>query len=106
MILGCGRVRYCAPSGSASLMPKIPNFLSPPLPAPTAGTPPAMSPQPPDWRTRLRLASRVLIASDFDGTLACIVPEPDTAVPVPGAVAALSALAQRPDFRLAIVSGQ
>lgn len=56
--------------------------------------------------SRLRHASRVLIASDFDGTLAAIVPQPDAAVPMPGALALLSRLAAQPRLRVAVVSGR
>jgi len=48
----------------------------------------------------------VLVATDFDGTLAPIVARPEDALPLPGAVAALAALAQRRDLRVAIVSGR
>lgn len=48
----------------------------------------------------------MLVAADFDGTLAPIVARPEEAVPLPGAVAALAALARRRDFRAAIVSGR
>ena len=60
----------------------------------------------PHWRNRLSRAGRVLVASDFDGTLAQIVPEPDEAAPLPGAVELLAQLARRGDFRVAIVSGR
>ncbi|HUX68426.1 MAG TPA: trehalose-phosphatase [Terriglobales bacterium] len=48
----------------------------------------------------------MLVATDFDGTLAPIVARPEDAVPLPGAVAALTALAQRRDLRVAVVSGR
>ena len=48
----------------------------------------------------------MLVASDFDGTLAPIVAEPERAAPLPAALMALSTLAARPDFRVAIVSGR
>ena len=47
----------------------------------------------------------VLVACDYDGTLAPIVEHPDLAVPQPGAVDALAALAPRV-ARLAIVTGR
>lgn len=59
-----------------------------------------------DWRRKLAGARRVLVATDFDGTLAEIVPEPDAATPVPGAQAALTALAAAASFEVAIVSGR
>ena len=81
-------------------MPRIPDFLSP---LPTVNS---ASPKTQDWRKQLQHASRVLIASDFDGTLAEIVPDPDAATPLPEAIAVLSRLAQLPRARVAIVSGR
>ena len=49
---------------------------------------------------------RILIASDFDGTLSEIVPVPDEAGPVEGAVAALSDLAALANVDLLLVSGR
>ncbi len=49
---------------------------------------------------------RVLIASDFDGTLSEIVPVPDDARPVEGAVAALTELAALSNVDLLLVSGR
>lgn len=48
----------------------------------------------------------MLVATDFDGTLAPIVADPDAAAPAAGAVAALSVLARRPGFAVAVVSGR
>jgi trehalose-phosphatase len=48
----------------------------------------------------------VLIASDFDGTLAPIVPRPDAAAPLPGALDLLTRLAAHPRLRVALVSGR
>ncbi|MGH9519144.1 MAG: trehalose-phosphatase [Terriglobales bacterium] len=74
----------------------LPDFLSPEIhPTP-----------PPGWRPRLRAARRILLASDFDGTLAAIAPQPELARPLPGALAVLAALARRRDFRVALVSGR
>lgn len=78
-----------------TLLPPLPHFLSSATTAAPGG-----------WRPRLRAARRVLLASDFDGTLAAITPEPEVACPLPGALAALTALAQRRDFRVALVSGR
>ncbi|HYJ61465.1 MAG TPA: trehalose-phosphatase [Actinomycetota bacterium] len=55
-------------------------------------------------RIRDRLAGAAIVL-DFDGTLAPIVPDPATAAPLPGAHAALAALAPRV-LRLAIVTGR
>ena len=53
----------------------------------------------------VRVAARAGIFCDFDGCLAPIVPDPETSQPLPGAVAALEALARR--FHVvAIVSGR
>src|SRR5690348_11637937 len=60
----------------------------------------------PDWRRELAGARCVLVATDFDGTLSNIVPNPDEAHPVEGAQAALRDLAARTDFAVAIVSGR
>src|SRR5689334_9470837 len=46
----------------------------------------------------------VVVMSDFDGTLAAIVDEPEGAVPVRGAVDALAALAER--VRVGVISGR
>jgi trehalose 6-phosphate phosphatase len=48
---------------------------------------------------------RALIATDFDGTLAPIVPDPQMARPAPGAVAALSALAETAGT-VAVITGR
>lgn len=48
---------------------------------------------------------RALIAVDFDGTLAPIVPDPDDSRPAPGAVGALRRLAER-GARIAVVTGR
>jgi trehalose 6-phosphate phosphatase len=49
--------------------------------------------------------AHALIALDFDGTLAPIVPDPTTSRPVPGALASLRALAER-GAQVAIVTGR
>ena len=49
--------------------------------------------------------ARALVASDYDGTLAQIVDDPANAVPVPGAVAALTRLATRVGT-VAIITGR
>jgi len=68
---------------------------------------PALSP--PVWSSlckRLSRASRVLLALDFDGTLAPIVEDPDQAVMSPRTHALLSALVEKSNYRIAIVSGR
>lgn len=49
---------------------------------------------------------RILIASDFDGTLSEIVPIPGDARPVPGAVDVLAELSNLPNVELMLVSGR
>ncbi|HKJ93919.1 MAG TPA: trehalose-phosphatase [Longimicrobiales bacterium] len=58
------------------------------------------------WRERRRLAGRMLVAVDFDGTLSPIVERPEDAAIVPAARAALSDLAARGDTVVAVVSGR
>lgn len=48
----------------------------------------------------------LLVASDFDGTLAPLVLDPMAARPLPGAMEALTALAQLPGTSVALVSGR
>ena len=49
---------------------------------------------------------QLLVACDYDGTLAPIVEDPTTAVPLPEAVAAVRALAALPQTTVAVVSGR
>lgn len=58
------------------------------------------------WRAARAAAGRMLLALDFDGTLAPIAPTPAEATLANGASAALAALAARTDMRVAIVSGR
>lgn len=58
-------------------------------------------------RARLKRLPRLLVASDFDGTLSPLVDHPGDAVPHPAAVAVLEDLANLyPRVRLAILSGR
>jgi trehalose 6-phosphate phosphatase len=59
-----------------------------------------------EWRAARRQAGRLLLALDFDGTLAPIVEWPEQATLLPAAREALLRLARRPDTDLAIVSGR
>jgi trehalose-phosphatase len=59
-----------------------------------------------DALSRVARVARLLVASDYDGTLSPIVEDPARAVPQPGAVAALAALAALPDTEVAVVSGR
>lgn len=49
---------------------------------------------------------RILVASDFDGTLSDLVARPDDAKPVPGAVEVLESLASAPYVNVVLVSGR
>ncbi len=55
---------------------------------------------------RLRSARRLLVATDFDGTLAPLADHPTGARLDPRALAALTALRGRPGVRLAVLSGR
>lgn len=59
-----------------------------------------------DWRTARARAGRMLLALDFDGTLAPIVPIPDEAAMLPSVQAALGHLIKRTDTVIAVVSGR
>ncbi len=54
----------------------------------------------------LASTKNLLIALDFDGVLAPIVPVPSDARPLPGSAAAITALASLPDTTVALVSGR
>jgi trehalose 6-phosphate phosphatase len=58
------------------------------------------------WADRRARDGRMLLALDFDGTLAPIVPVPEDAGILPAAREPLAALARRADTRVAIVSGR
>src|SRR5690606_13047178 len=59
-----------------------------------------------EWRARRARAQSMLLALDFDGTLAPIVPQPHQATLLPGARRAIQRLLDRADTRIAIVSGR
>lgn len=59
-----------------------------------------------DALTRAAQVPRLLITSDFDGTLAPIVNNPADARPLRDGAEALVALAQRPDTSAALISGR
>jgi trehalose-phosphatase len=54
----------------------------------------------------LAAAKRLLVASDFDGTLAEIVEDPDLATPLARSKAALEALAETDGTTVAVISGR
>ncbi|GAA1372620.1 trehalose-phosphatase [Catellatospora chokoriensis] len=63
----------------------------------------------PELRSALAQLARVphlLVACDYDGTLAPIVEDPSAAAPIPEAVAALRSLATLPQTTVAVVSGR
>lgn len=55
---------------------------------------------------RVASAHHLLVACDFDGTLAPIVDDPDTAAALPDAIDALRRLARLPNTTVAVVSGR
>ncbi|HEV7712395.1 MAG TPA: trehalose-phosphatase, partial [Asanoa sp.] len=55
---------------------------------------------------RIARVPQLLIACDYDGTLAPIVTDPTLAVPLPESVAAVRALAALPQTTVAVVSGR
>ena len=60
----------------------------------------------PEWRARREKTGHMLIALDFDGTIAPIVPHPDDAQMLPEARPVLEALAERSDTEIALISGR
>jgi trehalose 6-phosphate phosphatase len=59
-----------------------------------------------EWRAARERTGLMLLALDFDGTLAPIVQRPEDARPLPGAVAAIERLRRDSRTRVAIVSGR
>jgi trehalose-phosphatase len=55
---------------------------------------------------RLAALPRLLVASDYDGVLSPIVPDPERAYPLPEAIRVLRALAALPETVVAAVSGR
>lgn len=58
------------------------------------------------WRAARTRTGRMLVALDFDGTLAPIVEHADDAAPSDATVRAVAALAARPDTAVAVISGR
>lgn len=58
------------------------------------------------WRTQREQLGHLLVALDFDGTIAPIVKKPDEAAMLPGARIAIEQLLKRADTDIAIVSGR
>lgn len=56
--------------------------------------------------TRIARVPRLLVAVDFDGTIAPLAPRPELAVPLPRAMHALRLLASVRDTEVAIISGR
>ena len=68
-----------------------------------------MAPIPDDLRRALDAAAgspRLLVATDFDGTISPIVAHPPDARPIPSAIAALSELTKRTNTTGALISGR
>jgi trehalose 6-phosphate phosphatase len=60
----------------------------------------------PEWRARRQQEGHMLVALDFDGTIAPIVPHPDDARLIPAAKPVIEALAERSDTEIALISGR
>jgi trehalose-phosphatase len=76
-------------------------------PAPPPGTRPHWRQCLPELHERLARSPRLLVASDFDGTLAALVDQPAAAELSPGAPEVLARLAElHPRVRLAFLSGR
>jgi trehalose 6-phosphate phosphatase len=60
----------------------------------------------PEWRRQREALGHMLIALDFDGTIAPIVPHPEDAQLLPEARPVLDALAARADTEIALISGR
>ncbi|HET9439207.1 MAG TPA: trehalose-phosphatase [Longimicrobiales bacterium] len=60
----------------------------------------------PDWRDARERLGHMLVALDFDGTIAPIVPHPDDAQLLPHARPILERLARRADTEIALISGR
>lgn len=60
----------------------------------------------PKWRDARDRLGHILIALDFDGTIAPLVPHPDDAALLPHARPVLLALAERDDTEIALISGR
>src|SRR5829696_5013053 len=87
------------PTGLAPDTPQTPSAV--PLPAPDALDR--------ELRGAVGRVARVpwlLVACDYDGTLAPIVEDPTKAAPLPEAVAAIRALAALPQTTVAVISGR
>ncbi|MEA3377008.1 MAG: trehalose-phosphatase [Chloroflexota bacterium] len=61
---------------------------------------------PPQVERRIEQARRLRLFLDYDGTLADFAPTPDHVEPQPEVVALLTALADHPDIRVAVISGR
>ncbi len=81
--------------------------MSDPSPHPaSSGAPPSPAADPVPRLERLARVPRLLVACDYDGTLAAIVDDPARAAPDPAAIVALRALSRLPSTEVAIVSGR
>ncbi|RYD33124.1 MAG: trehalose-phosphatase [Verrucomicrobiaceae bacterium] len=71
-----------------------------------AMTPPHWTERREELAARLGRVPRLLVATDFDGTLAPICSRPQDVAMPPGAKASLEALAKQPGVRVAVLSGR
>ena len=71
-----------------------------------ASTPADLSPDLAEALQRAADAPHLVVASDYDGTLAPFVDDPTKAVPIDGALDVLSELAALPDTTVALLSGR
>ncbi|MES2707894.1 MAG: trehalose-phosphatase [Verrucomicrobiota bacterium] len=71
-----------------------------------ATTPPHWTEHREELAARLGTVPRLLVATDFDGTLTPIRPRPGEVEMPPGAKASLAALASHPGVRVAVLSGR
>jgi trehalose-phosphatase len=75
-------------------------------PTPANGAPAQLDPELRAAVGRVARVPHLLVACDYDGTLAPIVEDPNKAVPLPEAVAALRTLAALPQTTVAVISGR
>jgi trehalose 6-phosphate phosphatase len=65
-----------------------------------------MVPDLPHIPVHIRLAERLLLFLDYDGTLADFAPTPDTILPDQAVIRRVTAFAQRPDVTVVVLSGR
>lgn len=75
-------------------------------PAPEPAAEPDLSPDLAEALRRAAVAPALVVACDYDGTLAPFVDDPASAVPAPGGVEVLTRLADMPRTTVALLSGR